>query len=189
MSDEADGEIQAMAGIAKAFDGIKDDKEAVKRVLHWTLGRYGDDDFAKLAFRGAAKGRGDAGGAGGSGTGSSAGAGAKDTGEFTEVAELFDAAQPKTDWQKAVVVGHWIMTGEARSDFTGQDVNTHLKHLGHGVTNITDALSKAMKKKPALIIQTAKAGTSKQARKKYKVTRAGIIAIEKMIAGEPDADE
>jgi hypothetical protein len=108
--------------------------------------------------------------------------------KFADVAELFDATRPRTEWEKALVVGYWIMVGEKQADFASQDANTHLKHLGHGVANITDSLGKAMRQKPALVIQTAKSGAAKQARKKYKVTRAGMSYVEKM-ATRGDATE
>ena len=49
-----------------------------------------------------------------------------------------------------------------------------LKDLGHRASNITDALSSAMKEKPALIIQVKKSGSARQARKLYKLTDAGV---------------
>jgi DNA-binding PadR family transcriptional regulator len=39
-----------------------------------------------------------------------------------------------------------------------------------------------MARKPALVIQTRKGGSSKQARKRYRLTGEGIRAVEKMIA-------
>ena len=72
------------------------------------------------------------------------------------------------------------MQGEA--DFDAQSVNTKLKHLGHGVGNITQALDVLKDRRPQLIVQLRKSGTTKQARKKYKVTTAGKSAVEAMLA-------
>jgi len=41
-----------------------------------------------------------------------------------------------------------------------------------------------MKKRPGLARQVQKTGTSKQARKKYRLTDAGIRQVQKMLAGE-----
>ena len=38
--------------------------------------------------------------------------------------------------------------------------------------------------KPQLAIQLKKSGNAKQARKKYKVTKAGIAKVEEMMASE-----
>ena len=48
-----------------------------------------------------------------------------------------------------------------------------LKNLGHGVGNITRAFDTLRASKPALTVQTRKEGSSKQARKKFRVTTEG----------------
>jgi DNA-binding PadR family transcriptional regulator len=70
------------------------------------------------------------------------------------------------------------------TDVEAQRVNTELKQLGHGVSNITRAFDALKSQKPALIMQTRKEGTSKQARKKYKVTTEGKKAVERMLSPE-----
>jgi hypothetical protein len=171
-----DSEISAMSTIAAALDTVKADADALKRVLRWAVERYAPGDIKLLAPKPARQSS-----AGSSETGSEDAA--QNGSEYADVAELFDAASPKSEWQKAIVVGHWLMTGEGKSEFAGGDVNAHLKNLGHGVGNITDALNKAIRQKPALVIQTGKSGSSKQARKTYKLTRAGVSAVEAMLAG------
>jgi hypothetical protein len=99
---------------------------------------------------------------------------------FNDVSELFDAANPKTESDKALVVGYWFQVAQRRSDFGGQEVNNSLKHLGHGATNITRALGSLMNRSPRLVMQTHKAGKATQARKKYRLTTEGIRAVEKM---------
>lgn len=54
-------------------------------------------------------------------------------------------------------------------------------HLGHKIPNITDAIDTIREAKPALILQLKKAGTSRQARKTYKVSHEGIRSVEAMI--------
>ena len=103
---------------------------------------------------------------------------------YEALGELFAAAQPKTNGQKALVVGYWLQVKGGLSDVSGQAVNGELKQLGHGVANITNALEELKNTKPALAIQLRKSGTSKQARKKYKITEAGIKAVEEMLRAE-----
>lgn len=74
------------------------------------------------------------------------------------------------------------------SDFTSQEVNSELKNLGHGVTNITSAFSSLMKRKPALAMQTAKSGATQQARKRYKLTHAGRTAVQSMIQAKRESE-
>jgi hypothetical protein len=62
-------------------------------------------------------------------------------------------------------------------------VNKELKNLGEGILNITSALDALKAQKPALALQLKKAGKSRQARKTYKVTVAGLKFVENMIRG------
>lgn len=84
---------------------------------------------------------------------------------------------------KPLVVGYWFQVLQGEQDLDGFQINKELKHLGHGVSNITTALSSLIDRKPQLVIQTRKSGNSKQARKRYRLTDAGIKAVERMLAG------
>ena len=79
-----------------------------------------------------------------------------------------------------------MTAGEGQVEFTAQLVNSKLKDLGYGVSNITDAFTTLMKRRPSLVMQTAKQGKSRQARKRYKLTRAGQDEVERMIRGESE---
>lgn len=107
--------------------------------------------------------------------------------EFVEFAELADAVEPRTNADRALVAGYWLQQHEGNESFDSQSANKLLKDLGHGVANITAALSALKEQKPALVLQLKKSGSSQQARKKYKVTVAGVRAIEQMIgAGDQE---
>lgn len=163
-----DKEITAMGAIAKALDAFGEDEgETVKRILHWACARYGVDVIAGLEHT-----RGDHSGSQGGEQ------------QFEDVADMYGAVKPKTEAEKALVVGYWLTVEENKTEFTGQDVNKNLKNLGHGVANITDALSTLMSRKPSFVMQTAKSGSSRQARKKYKLTRAGLDEVRRMTQGD-----
>lgn len=103
---------------------------------------------------------------------------------YETLADLFHAASPRTDREKALVAAYWIQTSKEVSQFASQEVNSELKHLGFGVSNITDALTQLMNEKPSLVIQLKKSGNSKQARKTYKVTDAGNRKVEEILSGK-----
>lgn len=105
---------------------------------------------------------------------------ASDT-QFSTFAELFDAAAPKTQSDKSLVCGYWLQVCQGAENFDGFSVNKELKNLGEGIANITSALDALKTQKPALALQLKKAGKSRQARKTYKVTVAGIKSVESMI--------
>jgi hypothetical protein len=102
------------------------------------------------------------------------------SGEYGSFAELFDAANPDTEKDKALVAAYWTQVCESASAFPSQSLNAILKDLGHGIGNITEALTALKNEKPALILQLKKAGTSRQARKTYKLTSEGVKRVASM---------
>ena len=103
---------------------------------------------------------------------------------FPDLASLFHATSPAVESDKALVAGYWFQKFEAQTALDSQRINSALKQLGHGVSNITRALDDLTRRKPQLVIQVQKSGTSKQARKKYRLTDAGLRAVKQMINGE-----
>lgn len=106
------------------------------------------------------------------------------TQSFGSLAELHDAAGPKSNAEKALVAGYWLQVCEGNETFDSQSANTALKHLGDGVANITAAIDSLKNQKPALALQLRKSGKTQQARKVYKITVAGVKAVENMMAAQ-----
>lgn len=102
---------------------------------------------------------------------------------FSTFAELYDASNPTTNAQKALVAGYWHQVCQDNDNFTAQSANRELTHLGHKIVNITTAFDELKKIKPAPILQLRKSGTSQQARKTYKVSVAGVRRVEEMVGG------
>ncbi len=109
-----------------------------------------------------------------------------ETGDFEDIVDLYAAADAKSDTDKALVTSYWLQEYRGLSDVDTQTVNSELKHLGHGVTNITRAFDKLTKTRPQLVIQTRKSGTSRQARKRFKVTVEGKKAVLRMISRDSE---
>jgi hypothetical protein len=101
-----------------------------------------------------------------------------------DLAELFSAASPVTQDQKALVAGYWFQVVKGASDLDAQAVNTELKQLGHGMKNITAAFGELISSRPQLVIQVRKSGNTRQARKKYRLTSAGLDAVRAMLRQE-----
>ncbi len=103
--------------------------------------------------------------------------------KFDSFAELYDAAQPKSQAEKALVAGYWLQICQSAESFDGFSANKELKNLGEGISNITIAVDSLKNQKPAQALQLKKSGKSQQARKTYKITIAGINSVERMING------
>jgi hypothetical protein len=108
---------------------------------------------------------------------------AKSAPTYSTFAELYAAASPKSNGEKALVVGYWLQICQGAENFTAATANKELTHLGHKVANITDGIDQMKNRKPMLILQLKKSGNSRQARKLYKVSHEGVKRVEEMIRG------
>jgi hypothetical protein len=163
-----DPEITAMTGVATALTPLDD--EARGRILRWAAERFGVS-MPKIQSKNMEVNIDDV-------------PDGDDAGpfEYSNFAELFEHTSTRTGADKALVAAYWFQVIQGNSGFQSQQLNTELKNLGHGLSNVTDALGSAERAKPTLVMQVTKSGKSKQARKTYKLTLAGINAVKTMIS-------
>jgi hypothetical protein len=178
-----DPEIEAMSAVAGALAQL--DEDATGRVLRWAAERYGVG--LAVARRGRA---------------SDMGLQDEETDleppdqetevsdqeisaeapEFEHFAELYDAAGPTTDVDRVLVAGYWQQAIRGMPSFQALELHKELKNLGHTIGNVTDALTNNKERKPARILQLRKSGSTRQARKTYKLTHEGLVYVQGMIA-------
>ncbi|HEX9389804.1 MAG TPA: hypothetical protein VF928_00685 [Usitatibacteraceae bacterium] len=170
LDDNALLEIDAMREVAAALKKLNSDSRG--RVLKWAA-----EAFKTTATKGAPEQS----SASATPIGSVQGEGLRQA-AFTSIADLFAATQPSGDAEKALVASYWVQIVHGEPDFDSQTINNELKHLGHRLSNITQAFGILMNRKPQLAIQTRKSGSSQQARKRYKLTTTGQQAVDKMIS-------
>jgi hypothetical protein len=162
-----DKELAAMGAIAYALQSL--DQDATRRVLDWATKRY----LQKVMTYDAASS---------STIPAAASIPALSTSAtFEAFHALFDAANPKSATERALVAGYWFQVVLGNPDFDSQALNRELKHLGHVSTNITRDLDQLMARTPRFVIQTRKLGSSRQARKQYALTNEGIKVINGML--------
>ncbi len=99
-----------------------------------------------------------------------------------DLATLFAEAEPDSGPERALVVAYYQQVIQGAQELDAQAINSELKHLGHGLSNVTNTLSLLINQQPNLIIQTKKMGKGQQARKRYKLTNAGIVKVREMLA-------
>jgi len=176
MSDMApDPEIAAMGSVSAALAPL--DEEQQGRVLRWAADRYGLTSlkFTAPEQNGVVEDQDE-----------TRGAGAAGQKTYSTIDELFENGAAKTNMQKALLAAYWFQVVEGGTGFQSYVLNTALKNMGQGIPNITDALGSAESQKPALVMQTAKTGKARQARKTYKLTTAGVKFVEGMLSGSAD---
>jgi hypothetical protein len=165
-----ENELQSMADVAKALDRIKGSPDVIGRVLRWISERYGPVRAGGQRPRPTT-------------TAEPAGSSAAAEKSFSDFASLFAAADPGTDPERALVGAYWQQVCQGVAEWDSFSINKQLKHLGHGVGNITLALGSLIERRPQLVIQTRKSGKERQARKLYKLTAEGIKRVDEMLSG------
>jgi hypothetical protein len=177
MSEEAAKEFSAIKTVHDALEPL--DEEARTRVLTYITSLLGID--ARVTTRSVALGDTEA--TQEAAAEAAADNAAKDAPTISTFAELYAAAGPKNNGERALVVGYWLQVCQGAENFTAASANKELTHLGHKVANITDAIDSMKNHKPMLILQLKKSGNSRQARKLYKVSHEGVKRVEGMISG------
>lgn len=109
---------------------------------------------------------------------------------FQSIGDFVAAAKPNTDADRVLAVAVYLQdfAEDTTRSLTGKEINDELKHLGHGVKNITDCINTLKARSPQHMIQTRKGGSVKQAWKEYRVTRAGLDHIYRLI-GQGEGNE
>lgn len=171
-------ELEAMKAAHSALRDLQPD--AQERVLRWLSGALGvhtsvgndpnaprNTDSKATYERGRKPNTGDEG---------------ADPTTYTAFADLLGESQAESDADRALVGGYWFQVIGGAEDFSAQGVNDKLKDTGQAIGNITRAFERLKATKPQLVRQLQKAGKTQQARKKFKLTTAGIEAVERMLS-------
>ncbi len=165
-----DKQIIAMQKVVEALGGL--DEADLRVVLGFIGMRYGGlKTTAAPAAGGIAEA---AGSASGSGT-------AAVPTTFDAFHDLYHAANPATEAEKALVAGYWVQVCQQNDGFDSFTANSALKGMGYTVSNITRALDALMAQEPKYVMQIKKSGTARQARKVYKLTTAGLKRVTEML--------
>lgn len=165
-------ELKTMEAIVEALRPIASDGAVVARVLNWAMARYSVEVAPPQR---------------GGGPDSNGGPD-KETGHtrYTSFDELFDAANPGGAPEKALVAGYWFQVVKGLESFDSFQPSRELKNHGHQSSNITRDLGNLIERQPRLVIQVEKHGSTRQGRKKYKLTREGIKRVEQMLKGDAE---
>jgi len=163
-----DAELNALSTISSLLADLPEHSQS--RIVAWISSRYGTRGTSVLLSK-----PGDA------------AQPAESPRQFPDVATLFVAAKPTTGPEKALTIAFWLQECLRHEEWEGFAVNSELKHLGHGVKNITDALKALIEQRPQLAVQLRKSGKTKQARKRYKLTAEGIRKVRQIVSLGSDA--
>ncbi len=156
-----DPEIESMEKISKALQ-LLEDEAARARVLKWAVERFGLPAGANLPRN------------------------IKEAPQFltasTVVADrgdyhdFIDSVEAKTGLDRILTVSYWFQAIQGADSFDSYKINTELKNLGFPSANITRDMQALISRRQ--VLQVRKEGTTKQARKRYRLTRKGLERVE-----------
>jgi hypothetical protein len=100
-------------------------------------------------------------------------------GQFDSIEELFLVSDVKKVSQRILLAAAYIQEKGNLTEISSLDINKELKKLGYGVTNITTLINGLTKRR--LMDVTKKEGSTKQARRKFKVTLEGFKVAKQFV--------
>jgi hypothetical protein len=95
---------------------------------------------------------------------------------------LMEQWRPDAMAERALLGAYVLSGGRAERTVASQAINAELKRHGLPVPNITRAIESNLRSRPPLMIQKKKLGTTRQARKQYAMTQAGVDYVEGQLA-------
>lgn len=98
-----------------------------------------------------------------------------------DLASLLARWTPSTMSDKALLGAYYLTRTRGEDTVTSQAINSELKRNGLAISNITRAIEANMRPDRPLMVQEKKMGSTKQARKQYRITPAGIEAVERRL--------
>lgn len=112
--------------------------------------------------------------------GESGSGGREDAGDL---ASLLTRWSPTTMSDKALLGAYYLTRARGEDTVTSQAINSELKRNGLAISNITRAIEANMRPDRPLMVQEKKMGSTKQARKQYRITPAGVETVERKLQG------
>src|SRR5690349_19708564 len=115
-----DKEIKVMGIVAEAIAEL--DEDARKRVILWLMSREGVSSSKAVS------------------TSPQLQSLQKSTGELPNdkqsLSDFFYSVDPQSDMERAIAIAGYLQTVGGREEFSSQEINDELKHLGYPIANI-----------------------------------------------------
>ncbi len=102
---------------------------------------------------------------------------------YRSIETLFLSSNVKTVPSKILLAAAYLQEKLNFEEISSFDINSRLKKMGYGVPNISSSLNSLLNKEPPLMVQIRKAGDSKQAKRKFRVTEEGLQLARTYLRG------
>ncbi|UCH92405.1 MAG: hypothetical protein JSV88_19200 [Candidatus Aminicenantes bacterium] len=94
--------------------------------------------------------------------------------EYDNFEDLLLFSNSKTNTAKILLAAAFLQDKKNLKEFGSYDISSMFKKIGEEVKHPSAAINSLMSKKPPLLVQTGTQGTSKQSRRKFRVTEEGL---------------
>jgi len=158
--DQLDAELHAMTQVRDILAPLE--PAAQRRILYWAVDVFSISGVVPLTAQRAA-------------ASNEADGGAELPATFAEILEL---TEPNNNADRVLVAGFWIQEVQTQDAVDGRAVNKLLKEHGIDVSNVTNAFTALIERKPRLAIQAGKKGKFE---KLYRLTTEGRKAVRGMM--------
>ncbi len=98
----------------------------------------------------------------------------KDITDYETVLDLFSESNVKKVSSKILLMGAYLQEKLKFEEISSFDINSRLKRIKHGVTNISSSINGLLKKSPKVFEVIEKPGEEKATRRKFRVTEEGL---------------
>ncbi len=98
----------------------------------------------------------------------------KDVTDYDTVMDLFAEATAKKVSSKILLMAAYLQEKLNIKEISSFDINSRLKRIHHGVTNISSSINGLLNRDPKLMDVIDTPGSGKGSRRKFKVTEEGL---------------
>ena len=154
MSDRrGDDELHVLSELTRMFQGLDD--SARRRVIQWLTDRFvGTREVPSIRAEARAA-----------------------EGDPKDFPALYNEVDPVGERERVLIAAYWAQEKLGSNPFDAQTVNSLLADLGREASNITRVLVRLEEETPRLAMRVSKSGRSRQSRKSYRLTPAGLEAV------------
>lgn len=101
--------------------------------------------------------------------------------KYDSLKEIFNASTTKRTGAKMLLAAAYLQEKENLKELSSYDISSRLKKIGEAVKHPSAVINSLISKKPPLLLQTGKHGTSEKSRRKFRVTEEGLKTAKKYI--------
>ena len=94
--------------------------------------------------------------------------------KYDSLKEIFNASTTKRTGAKMLLAAAYLQAKDNLKELSSYDISSRLKKIGEEVKHPSATINSLISRKPPLLLQTGKHGSSVKSRRKFRVTEEGL---------------